>query len=94
MTTYNPPMAFTVRYEPEGGLHIVQLAERRSVRGIEVRDASGIVCGVVLLDESDDAVAIEIFSLEHFPLDACAASYGFTDQAGAIGLALGMAVPA
>ena len=94
MTTYNPAVAFSVEHEAEGGLHIIHLSAGESVRGEEVRDRDGVVCGVVLVDEGGAAVDIEIFSLSHFDLDACAAKYGFADRAGAIGIALGMAVPA
>jgi hypothetical protein len=50
-----------------------------------------VSCGVVLVDADGAAIDIEIFSLPHFDLDACAAEYGFSDRAGAIGMALATA---
>ena len=91
MTIYNAAMAFSVEYEAEGGLHIIHLAEGRISHGIDFRDREGVSCGVVLVDADGAVVDIEIFSLQHFDLDACAAEYGFSDRAGAIGLALATA---
>ncbi|MGI9117089.1 MAG: hypothetical protein ACR2JV_05585 [Gaiellales bacterium] len=84
-------MSFSVEYEAEGGLHVIHLSAGRPVRGEEIRDREGVVCGVVLVDERGQAIDVEILSLPHFDLDACAAAYGFSDRAGAIGMALATA---
>lgn len=91
MTIYNALMAHTVEYEAEGGLHIIHLAEGRISHGVELRDRQGVSCGVVLVDADGSPIDIEIFSLAHFDLDACAAEFGFSDRAGAIGMALATA---
>ena len=91
MTIYNAAMAFSVEYEAEGGLHIIHLTEGRISHGIDFRDREGVSCGVVLVDADGSAIDVEIFSLPHFDLDACAAEYGFSDRAGAIGMALATA---
>lgn len=91
MRIYHAPVSFSVEYEPEGGLHIIHLTEGRIVGGVDFRDSAGVSCGVVLVDADGVAIDIEIFSLPHFDLDACAAEYGFSDRAGAIGMALATA---
>lgn len=91
MTVYNAPMSFSVEYEAEGGLHLIRLGEGRIVGGRDLRDRDGVSCGVVLVDAEGSVVDIEIFSLPHFDIDACAAEYGFSDRAGAIGMALATA---
>ncbi len=93
MTVYNPLMHADVTYEDEGGISMVRFTRNRPIGGVPVNDASGSMAGIAHLDAEGGLVELEILSLPTFPLDACAAEYGFADQVGAIGVALGRAVP-
>jgi hypothetical protein len=86
MKTYNPPMSFEVTHEDEGGIYMIYLSRDASIGGRTFGEGA-----VVHVDAEGAAMAIEILSLPHFDLDACAAAYGFSDRAGAIGMALATA---
>ena len=91
MSKYTRPMAFTVEVDREGGLLLVIFRRAPSVGGVEILDAGGELAGVVHVDADREPLEIEIFDAGRFPLDACAAEFGFTGEAGAIGVALGSA---
>lgn len=91
MSTYNPAMSYQVEYENEGGLHLIRFEPRPYHHAEEILAADGVICGVAHVDATGHLIDIEIFSLPHFDLDACAAKYGFSDRAGAIGMALATA---
>ena len=86
MTTYNLPMTFDVTYEADGGITMIVFSDVCSVGGCPFGEGA-----VVHVDANGEATAIEIWSLLHFDLDGCAAKYGFSDRAGAIGMALATA---
>ena len=86
MKTYNPPMNFEVTHEDEGGIYMIYLSRDSSIGGRMFGEGA-----VVHVDAEGAAMAVEILSLPHFDLDACAAEYGFSDRAGAIGMALATA---
>ena len=86
MKTYNPRMGFEVTHEDEGGIYMIHLSRHPSIGGRMFGEGA-----VVHVDAEGDAVSVEILSLPHFDLDACAAEYGFSDRAGAIGMALASA---
>jgi hypothetical protein len=86
MKTYNRPMSFEVTHEDEGGIYMIYLSRDPSIGGRLFGEGA-----VVHVDTDGVAVAVEILSLPHFDLDACAAEYGFSDRAGAIGMALATA---
>ncbi|MGI9187762.1 MAG: hypothetical protein ACR2J9_09680 [Gaiellales bacterium] len=79
-------MNFEVRHEDEGGIYMIRLSNDGSIGGRVFGEGA-----VVHVDTEGSAVAVEILSLPHFDLDACAAEYGFSDRAGAIGMALATA---
>ncbi len=89
MTVYTQAMPIEVEHDAEAGAFYVYLARRPVARTERVND-----CVLVDLDERGEAVGIEVLRLDHLDLDACAAAYGFADKAGAVGFALGVAVPA
>jgi hypothetical protein len=86
VTTYKLSMTFDVTYEAEGGISMIVFSDVSSVGGRPFREGA-----VVHVDANGAATAIEIWSLPLFDLDACAATYGFSDRAGAIGMALAIA---
>lgn len=83
VTTYNLSMTFDVIHEAEGGITTIVFSDVSSVGGRPFGEGA-----VVHVDANGAATAIEIWSLPLFDLDACAATYGFSDRAGAIGMAL------
>lgn len=91
MRAYNPTMTYGVEFENEGGLHLIRFSAHPYHHAEEVYAPDGVVCGVVHVDSDGVPVDVEIFSLPDFDLDACAAKYGFSDRAGAIGMALATA---
>jgi len=91
MSTYNAPMTFTVTRDPEGGILLVRFTRAKINRTEEVRDDEDYLVALVDVAEDGGVVAVEILSLEHFDLDACAERYGFADRAAAIGTALAAA---
>ncbi len=86
VTTYNLSVTFDVTYEAEGGITMIVFSDVLSVGGRPFGEGA-----VVHVDANGAATAVEIWSLPHFDLDACAATYGFSDRAGAIGMALATA---
>ena len=86
MRTYNRRMSFEVTHEDEGGIYMIYLSRERSIGGRMFGEGA-----VVHVDAAGSALAIEILSLPPFDLAACAAEYGFSDRAGAIGMALATA---
>ena len=91
MSNYTRSVAFTIEVDREGGLLVVVFRRAPSSGGVEVLDAGGELAGVVHVDADREPLEIEIFDRSRFPLDACAAEFGFADEAGAIGIALGTA---
>lgn len=91
MTIYNRRMAFAVEYVGEVGVHMVRFSRAPVDHTDQVRDAEDYLVALVDVAEDGGVVAVEILSLEHFDLDACAARYGFADRADAIGTALAAA---
>jgi hypothetical protein len=86
VTTNILSMTFDVTYEAEGGISMIVFSGVSSVGGRPFGEGA-----VVHVDANGAATAIEIWSLPLFDLDACAATYGFSDRAGAIGMALATA---
>lgn len=91
MSTYNAPMSFTVQRDLEGGILLVRFTSAGIDHTEEFLDDQGYLVALVDVAADGGVVDVEILSLEHFDLDACAARYGFADRAGAIGLALAAA---
>lgn len=91
MSTYNAPMTFTVQRDLEGGILLVRFTSATIDHTEEFLDDQGYLVALVDVASDGGVVDVEILSLEHFDLDACAARYGFADRAGAIGLALAAA---
>jgi len=91
MTVYNRRMAFAVEYVDEVGVHMLRFSRARIDHTEEFLDDQGYLVALVDVASDGGVVVVEILSLEHFDLDACAARYGFADRAGAIGLALAAA---
>jgi len=91
MTVYNRRMAFAVEYVDEVGVHMLRFSRARIDHTEEFLDDQGYLVALVDVASDGGVVDVEILSLEHFDLDACAARYGFADRAGAIGLALAAA---
>jgi len=91
MSTYNAPMTFTVQRDLEGGILLVRFTSAKIDHTEEFLDDQGYLVALVDVAADGGVVDVEILSLEHFDLDACAARYGFADRAGAIGLALAAA---
>lgn len=89
MRTYTRPVAISVDYDSEARAWYVRLADTPIGRTVREND-----CVLLDLDEGGRVVGIEVLDIDALDIDACAAKYGFADRAGAIGIALGMAVPA
>lgn len=91
MTIDNRRMASAVEFVDEVGVHMLRFSRARIDHTEEFLDDQGYLVALVDAAADGGVVDVEILSLEHFDLDACAARYGFADRAGAIGLALAAA---
>ncbi len=80
------PKPVDVTYDSEAAAFYVRLATAPVARSAHENE-----CVLIDLDAEDRAIGIEILRLDRFDVDACAAKYGFSDRAGAIGMALATA---